>query len=53
MKTKLISIKDFAEANGVTTQAIYFAIKTRRITPVIIGKSKFIKESEKYTHRKK
>lgn len=37
----------------VTTQAIYFAISAGKIKPVTIGKSKFIKKSQKYEPREK
>lgn len=49
----LLSIEQFAKLHLVSTQAIYYKIKTKQLEYIILGKTKFIKNGTQYNKRAK
>ena len=49
----LLSVDEFAKLHSVSTQAIYYKIKTNQIKYIILGKTKFIEKQSKYKRRAK
>lgn len=49
----LLSIEQFAKLHLVSTQAIYYKIKTKQLEYIILGKTKFIKNGTQYKKRAK
>ena len=49
----LLSVDEFAKLHSVSTQAIYYKIKTNQIKYITLGKTKFIEKKSKYKRRAK
>ena len=44
----LLSVDEFAKLHSVSTQAIYYKIKTNQIKNITLGKTKFIEKQSKW-----